>query len=227
MRKTKLTNRGTPYSVAQVNQCLCTLRQAFRFADDKGFLFGENPVQLVKQLPYRQKRIILPNNEQIEQLRASLAANSPDGLDLFDLLCATGIRIESAQHVLWAHVDERQNMLHVDKAKRGGYSIPLFPKLNKVLARLKEATPNPDPAEKLVHVKSIKKVLNTSCRKLGIPRMTHHSCRHLFCTLALESGVDVKVLSEWLGHKDGGVLVLKTYGHLRKEHSQQQAKLIT
>jgi integrase len=226
MHKTKLTKRGTPYSVAQVNQCLCTLRQIFKYAEDKGLLFSDNPVIPVKQLPYRQKRIILPNNEQVEQLRASLAANSPASLDLFDLLCATGIRIESAQNVKWEHVDYRQNVLHVDKAKRGGYSVPIFPKLKRLLDRLLERNANPDPQDRIVKVNSAKKVMNTSCRRLGIPRMTHHSCRHLFCTIALESGVDIKTLAEWLGHKDGGVLVLKTYGHLRKEHSQAQAKLI-
>jgi hypothetical protein len=32
--------------------------------------------------------------------------------------------------------------------------------------------------------------------------------------------------SKWLGHKDGGVLALKTYGHLRNEHSQAMAKKV-
>jgi hypothetical protein len=29
-----------------------------------------------------------------------------------------------------------------------------------------------------------------------------------------EAGVDFKVIVGWIGHKDGGVLVAKTYGHL-------------
>lgn len=225
LNKKHLSKRGTPYSVAQVNQCVCTLRQLFRYGEETGLLMHENPVQRVKQLPYRQKRVILPSNEQVEQLRLVLKSNSPDGLDLFDFLCATGVRIESSLHVYWKDVDTRQNVLHIDKAKRGGYSVPLFPALNAVLTRLKK--PETQPEERITKVDSIKKTMNTSCRKLGIPRMTHHSCRHLFCTRALEKGVDIKTLAEWLGHKDGGVLVLKTYGHLRKEHSQAQAKLMT
>jgi len=31
-------------------------------------------------------------------------------------------------------------------------------------------------------------------------------------------------VSRWLGHKDGGALATKTYGHLRNEHSQQVAQ---
>jgi hypothetical protein len=33
-----------------------------------------------------------------------------------------------------------------------------------------------------------------------------------------------KTLSKWLVHKDGGVLALKTYGHLRDDHSREMAK---
>jgi len=33
--------------------------------------------------------------------------------------------------------------------------------------------------------------------------------------------VDFKAIAGWLGHKDGGVLAAKTYGHLRNEHLQR------
>ena len=32
------------------------------------------------------------------------------------------------------------------------------------------------------------------------------------------------MIAGWLGHKDGGVLVARTYGHLRNEHSAAMAK---
>jgi hypothetical protein len=31
--------------------------------------------------------------------------------------------------------------------------------------------------------------------------------------------VDIRSISKWLGHKDGGALAMKVYGHLRQEHS--------
>ncbi len=51
--------------------------------------------------------------------------------------------------------------------------------------------------------------------------------RHFFCSNAIESGVDFKVIAGWLGHVDGGVLVARTYGHLRDVHSREMAKRIT
>jgi len=51
--------------------------------------------------------------------------------------------------------------------------------------------------------------------------------RHFFCSNAIEAGIDFKVIASWLGHKDGGILVAKTYGHLRAEHSAEMAKRMT
>ncbi|MBA2435368.1 MAG: hypothetical protein H0V54_09880, partial [Chthoniobacterales bacterium] len=39
-------------------------------------------------------------------------------------------------------------------------------------------------------------------------------------------GVDVKVIAEWQGHKDGGKLILDTYSHVNRAHSQRMAQLM-
>jgi integrase len=56
--------------------------------------------------------------------------------------------------------------------------------------------------------------------------VTHHDFRHLFATTCIESGIDIPTVSRWLGHKDGGALAMKTYGHLRREHAMEQAKKV-
>jgi hypothetical protein len=35
--------------------------------------------------------------------------------------------------------------------------------------------------------------------------------------------VDIATVAIWLGHKDGGVLLMKTYGHIRDQHSLDSA----
>lgn len=62
-----------------------------------------------------------------------------------------------------------------------------------------------------------------ACQRTGCPRVTHHDFRHLFATMCIEAGVDIHTVSRWLGHSDGGALAMRTYGHLRQEHSQAQA----
>jgi len=54
----------------------------------------------------------------------------------------------------------------------------------------------------------------------------NHEFRHFFATTCIEAGVDIPTVARWLGHKDGGVLAMRVYGHLRQEHSFRQIKLV-
>lgn len=55
---------------------------------------------------------------------------------------------------------------------------------------------------------------------------TPHCCRHYFASMCVMSGIDYMTTARWLGHKDGGVLIGKVYGHLTPEHAAQQATRI-
>jgi integrase len=63
--------------------------------------------------------------------------------------------------------------------------------------------------------------------KMGMKLITHHDLRHLFATICIQSGVDIPTVSRWPGHKDGGALCMKTYGHLRQDHSFAQAQRVS
>jgi integrase len=69
--------------------------------------------------------------------------------------------------------------------------------------------------------------MQSACKKAGLPEFHHHSLRHFFVSNAIEQGVDFKTIAAWVGHKDGGMLVAKTYGHLRDTHSAEMAKRMT
>lgn len=69
--------------------------------------------------------------------------------------------------------------------------------------------------------------MDRAAKLIGMFRITHHDLRHLFATRCIESGVDIPTVSRWLGHKDGGALAMKTYGHLRDEHSANMARKVT
>jgi integrase len=104
-------------------------------------------------------------------------------------------------------------------------TIPLFPPLRRLLENMNTARAK--PADKLFSINSALLQMHRACKRLGLPRYGHHSMRHFFCSNCLEAGVDFLTLSRWLGHSDGGVLVGKTYGHLRQEHSLAMAKRVT
>jgi integrase len=66
--------------------------------------------------------------------------------------------------------------------------------------------------------------LARACAKVGCAKLTHHSLRHWFATLALERTKDAKQVSEWLGQRDGGKLVWQLYGHTREENEKKSAE---
>lgn len=68
-------------------------------------------------------------------------------------------------------------------------------------------------------VRSYQRSFETLIDKLGVSKLSFHALRHTFATRALESGMDVKTLSEILGHKSATV-TLNRYAHSMMEHKQ-------
>jgi integrase len=96
-----------------------------------------------------------------------------------------------------------------------------------LLTRLRAEQVNEPASQPVMRVRSCQHTINSACKKLGIARFTHHDLRHLFATLCIESGVDIPTVSRWLGHKDGGALAMKAYGHLRDQHSVAMAQRVS
>jgi integrase len=67
-------------------------------------------------------------------------------------------------------------------------------------------------------LESKEKVLPEHLQRFGF-----HDCRHHFISYAVMSGIDYMTIARWVGHKDGGILIGKVYGHLSNEHAQAQA----
>ncbi len=62
-------------------------------------------------------------------------------------------------------------------------------------------------------------------RTAGIQTINYHALRHTFATRCIEAGVDVKTLSELLGHTDASI-TLNTYVHSSMERKRTQLELL-
>ena len=62
--------------------------------------------------------------------------------------------------------------------------------------------------------------MNCCSKKLHIPHRGFHALRHTFATRALECGMDVRTLSEILGHRNPTV-TLNRYAHSLLEHKRE------
>jgi integrase len=105
-----------------------------------------------------------------------------------------------------------------------GFAVPIYPQLRPLLEKLCKRKKSGD---KIFKIADAKKALAGACARLGYPPFSQRSLRRMFITRAIERGVDVKVIAEWQGHRDGGKLILDTYSHVNRAHSQRMAQLMT
>jgi len=117
--------------------------------------------------------------------------------------------------------------VHGTKTESSDRYIPMSSSLRETLERLlKEEPIPPGKTDKILKIDSAKKSIASACRRLKLPKFTHHDFRHFFATTCIESGVDIPTISRWLGHNDGGALAMRTYGHLQIEHSLAMIKRV-
>lgn len=196
-------------------------------------LLLDNPAEGVSRRKMDKTKLVIPTRDQFIRLVQTLRSfdiRYQDATDLVELLAYSGMRLGEATELRWEDVDVDRGLFSVTAGERGtknheARTVPLFPALRQFLERLKKDFPQ--TAGKVVRISTAKKAIATTCKTAALPNFTHHSLRHYFCSNAIEAGIDFKVIAAWLGHKDGGVLVAKTYGHLRDTHSFEMAKKMT
>ncbi len=147
--------------------------------------------------------------------------NGKDAADFARLLVFTGMRVDEARHLTWGDVDFDNGRIRVPgtKTETSARVIPMIPECREFLLSLRQHK----PTHRVAQVDGINRALASASKRLRISKLTHHSLRHLFATICIESGVDIPTVSRWLGHADGGALAMRIYGHLRDEHSQAAA----
>jgi integrase len=99
--------------------------------------------------------------------------------------------------------------------------VPFNESLRGLLEALRATRPDDAPEDPIMRVFECQKSIDRAAK-----RITYHDLRHLFATRCIENGVDIPTVARWLGHQDGGALCMKTYGHLRDEHSTNEAKKV-
>ena len=145
------------------------------------------------------------------------------------------LRIGELIALHWSDIDFAKGILTVSKSCHDGKDgliidepktttsrrvIPLPKQLLPILRSVKKKSASPfvvSASGKPVSVRSYQRSFELLLKKLKIPHKGFHSLRHTFATRALECGMDVKTLSEILGHKNP-TITLNRYAHSLMEH---------
>ena len=225
------------YCPSFFNNTVGTLRQILKIAIDAGARYG-NPADQIKKVRVRQKILKLPEHNQFLSLVASVR-NAGSGFskhcgDLIEFFAYSGTRKSEAARVYGCDCDFANGKITIKGDPETGTKnweiriVPMIPDMRRLLERIRSEKEEKDWLNnRVIGVQECQKAIDSACKKLGIPRFTHHDLRHLFATRCIESGVDIPTVSRWLGHKDGGALAMKVYGHLRDQHSTNMAQKVT
>jgi integrase len=181
-----------------------------------------------------------------------LTKNGQQLNDFIRLLAFTGAREQEALTLRWSHVDFERRRIFIGADENftaaamtigsGGTSksrssriVDFNPQLEALLCEMHNRRapdsdwlfPSPQRGDKDIHAKTLRESLKLVRVKAKLPHVGFHDLRHLFCSFSVMAGIDFMTIASWLGHRDGGILVGKVYGHLLDEHRQQMAAKLT
>ena len=158
--------------------------------------------------------------------------------DFVRLLACCGSRMSETLRLKWSDVHWQLAQLHVGtdglskngKARVVDFNPRLKTHLEDMLQRRAPDSewlfPSPQRGERDERAKSFRESLLLARAAAGLPAFGFHDCRHFFISMCVMSGIDYMTIARWVGHRDGGVLIGKVYGHLNDEHARKQAQRI-
>ena len=238
---------GGGLSTSSVATIVCVLQNCLRTAFNLGYAATYTADKLKR--PKAEVREVScfssPEQKKIEQAVLSSKKNKLFGI----LLCLyTGLRIGELLALKWSDIDMPKGLLTVSRSCHDGKdlsgkfvrfeespktasscrTIPLPKGLLPYIKYAKEKSRSEyvvSSGEKPISVRSYQRTFEILLRRLYIPHKGFHALRHTFATRALECGMDVKTLSEILGHKSATV-TLNRYVHSLLEHKRDMMNRI-
>lgn len=224
--------RGAAVSARSHNIELESLKVILRYACDRGILLG-NAAEKFKRRKQPKSIIDLPSHAEFRVLAKTLRegplAVASGATAIVEFLAYSGMRVGEAREVRLRDVNLDSGSVLITGGELGTKNhqervIPLFPNLRNLLVRVMSARDLTNMDARIFNIASPRGAMELACKRAGLKQFSVHSLRHFFASYAIESGINFKVISEWLGHSDGGILVAKTYGHLRAEYSAAMAE---
>ncbi len=233
---------GGGFAASTVNSVISVIQSSLKTAHNLGFMdnYMADKIKRPKPEEKRMECFTIAEQKRIEQAVLSDKRQKMFGI----VLCLyTGLRIGELLALEWTDVDFDKNMLYVNKSchygkgENGSYirftetpktgsSIREIPLPKQIISRLKKLRKESSSKYvisdngKAVTVRSYQRSFELLLKKLDIPHRGFHALRHTFATRAVECGVDIKTLSEILGHKNP-TITLNRYAHSLLEHKRE------
>ena len=178
------------------------------------------PIQIKK--PRAEKKAVSVLKPYEQQKLETILLKTPTGLNLAIYLAIhTGMRIGEICAIRWENVDFYESLIYVQgtvirnkyrqtaiappKSETSQRKIPVTAQLAQLLKAEKARSSSeyvfPAPQSgKLLNPRTLQYRLQAILNQQQLPKINFHALRHTFATRWIECGLDVKSLSEVLGH---------------------------
>ena len=238
----------TDVSPRTINLEVIALRVVLKRALEDGIL-QRLPTEGLRPLKVTVCKRSLFTTDDLERIcRAAAGIPSQNGLltaalrnatqftDYIRFLAYSGARRNETLRIRWPDVDFQQEQLTIgadgDTKNHSARTVDFNPKLKAHLAAMKTRKapdsdwlfPSPQRGNCDVPAKTFRESLALARTHAGMPAFNFHDCRHHFISMCVMSGIDFMTIAAWVGHKDGGILIGKVYGHLANEHRKAMAE---
>lgn len=241
-------NSHLPLGASSARECLTMLRRICKYGVHLHLM---RPVEILVKLPSTEPKSTKPLSEREQAAVQAFVLQNPTARKVGLLLqMQMGLRIGEVCGLQWGDFDFKTNTLTIrrtvsriyccagktklivqtPKTKSSGREIPIPRELAGVLKALRgKASSNTwflsGSAEKPVEPRCYRKSIRGYLRRASVRRVHPHALRHTFATTCLQTGCDIKTLSEILGHADANI-TLKRYVHSNMERKRSEMERI-
>ena len=230
-----------------VNLDVVILRNVLNRAIDDEWI-NRLPTENLRPLKCSTPKRDLFTSEDLERLCTAAMDEKGDGkpvtknwlefCDYIRLLAYCGAREQEALALRWQDVDLEREQLMIgasgDTKNQTGRIVDFNPKLRAHLLEMCKRRapdsqwlfPSPQRGDKDIHAQSFRESLKLVRAHAKMDGKAFHDLRHHFISYCVMSGIDYMTIAEWVGHRDGGILIGKVYGHLADSHKKEQAQRV-
>lgn len=236
---------GKGLSASYVRSIAVVIEAVLKFAQSEGYCAPLNSPIFKPPIKKKQLRI-LTNDTQAILENFLLSDMNATKLGIYIVL-HTGLRLGEICALKWEDIDLESKIFNIkntiarvrceefetatskliiDSAKTESSvrKIPISSVLMPVLLSMQKNAVSRyvvSDKENFVSTRTFEYRYKSLLKKCGISQLNFHALRHTFATRCVEAGIDVKTLSEILGHSDVSI-TLDTYVHPSMDNKRNQ-----